>query len=111
MENFTTNTPVYSFDLDFDNLTGSCDYNIKGIDIVINFNFSFDITNVEYSKEDYFVPDTWSYDFEHDIDIVDAYYYIGDKPYKVTEHHRQTLIGLIESDIKNHIDENDLYKD
>ena len=110
MKAFTTDLPVYSFDLDFDDLTATCDYNIKGVDIVINFTFDFNITNVVFSKEDYFVPDTWSYDFDHDIDIIEAYYFLDNKPFRVTEHNRQTIKDLIESDIKNHIDENELYK-
>jgi len=111
MKTFTTHSPVYSFDFDFNDLTATCDYNIKGVDIVINFTFDFEITNVVFSKEDYFVPDTWSYDFEYDIDNIDAYYFLDNKPFTVTEHHRQTIKDLIESDIKTHIDEDELYKD
>lgn len=111
MRTSNTTVPVYSFDFDFNDLQATCDYNIKGIDIVISFTFDFEITNVIFSKEDYFVPDTWLYDFDYDIYIEDSYYFLDNKAYKVTEHHRQIIKNLIESDIKNYIDENELYKD
>lgn len=100
----------YSFDFDFDDLTATCSCDINGIDLIINFNFDFNIIDVEHSKGDYFTPDAWSYEFEYDVDDIDAYYFLDNNPFRVTEHHRQTIKDLIESDIKNHIDENELYK-
>ena len=111
MTTSNTKIPVYSFDFDFNNLTASCNITNNGVDIIINFNFDFDITNVQHSKGDYFTPDSWDYDFTHSIDIEDAYYFLDDKPYKVTEHNRQIINDLIESDIKLHIDSEELYKD
>jgi len=101
----------YSFDFDFDDLTATCSCDINGVDLIINFNFDFNIIDVEHSKGDYFTPDAWSYEFEHDVDDIDAYYFLDNKPFRVTEHHRQTIKNLIESDIKYHIDYNELYKD
>ena len=111
MTTSNTKIPVYSFDYDFNNLTASCNITNNDVDVIINFNFDFDITNVQHSKGDYFTPGAWSYDFTHRIDIEDAYYFLDDKPYKVTDDDIHTIITMIEKDIKLHIDSEELYKD
>jgi len=111
MRTFNTIAQNYSFDLDFDDLTGTCSCDINGVDLIINFDFDFNLKDVEYCKGDYFTPDGWSYEFEHDVDILDAYYYLDNKPLIVTKHHREIIKDLIESDVKYHIENKELYKD
>jgi len=113
MENLTTQIrKTYKIDLDFDDLTGTLDCLYGGdCEYVINFDFHYNIDDVRHDKGDYHTPESITYDLSCNAFGLEATRIKDDKNIEVSSDIRQIIDSLLEDEIRQYIDENELYKD
>ena len=108
----TQNTEKYELDLDFDDLTGQLDCIIDGnCHTIIDFEFHFEVENVLHDEGDYSTPESTTYNLTYNAYGFDGFKTNNDKSCEVSSEYKQIIDLLLEDEIKNHIDENELYKD
>tara|TARA_Y100000004_G_scaffold102655_1_gene115177 strand:- start:1623 stop:1967 length:345 start_codon:yes stop_codon:yes gene_type:complete len=113
MENLATkNLPIFSYELDFDNQIGSCLYTTEnGVKIIIDFIFDIEIKNLSHDKGDYYTPECTTYDVITNVRDFEGYYFSDDSEYKVSIQDDIIISNYVEEQVKDYIQENELYND
>lgn len=108
----TKNRESYRIDLDFDTLTGELECLINGdCHTIIDFDFDFEIQNVSHDKADYYTPECITYDCTYNASGFDGFRIGNDESCEVSPEYKQMIDMLLEDEIRDYIDENELYND
>ncbi len=113
MENLATKIQkTYQLHLDFDDLTGHLDCLYDGdCKSVIHFDFDYNIDDVYHDKGDYYTPESISYDLSCNAYGFEGISIEDDKTFQPSSQIREVVDLLLEDDIRDYIDENELYND
>ena len=113
MENLATQRKQsYQLHLDFDTLTGELDCNYDGdCESVITFDFDYNIDSVYHDKGDYYTPESISYDLSCNAYGFEGISIADDKTFYPSSQIREVVDLLLEDDIRDYIDEHELYND